>query len=191
MANSQSNIYKNEIIGTSPEENMILRYFIDRYGIELVNNPYEGENGDLTYRYQNKLYTVKILERKPYKSMIGKYAKIIYDDEEFIIHQGPPDLVVGEHKKIVKEQQSLNPRRALSISRLDHIKDIKDLNDMNNNHIAETTEFRLEALIFFENPIRESCKETFAFLKKKGINVNILTGDGVEAAMQDWLKRQD
>lgn len=84
MANSLAtyNKMKNEgveIKGTSPEENEILRYWIEtKKEFHLIQNPLEGETGDLIFKIKGSQIArrVEIIERNRYQFRNSKTSQI-------------------------------------------------------------------------------------------------------------------
>lgn len=156
MANSESNINSSSVWGTSPEENYILDYWIQK-GFKLIFNPLSNFNELQFQLYDGPIRRITIIERLPYTFENGKIAKIKLNDFYLTIRQHGNDFFDSTYHINDK-------RRIISIA-----VNIDDHWSVITNYI-------------FENPLRENIIDTIQFLGKMNIKSSILTGDGREAA---------
>lgn len=158
IANSESSINKNQVWGTSPEENYILHYWT-KLGFQLLFNPLSNQK-ILEFQYNGgEIRKIEILERHPYCFELGKLSKIKLNNGLV--------LTIRQHGNDFFDKKN-------------HINDIR--RTMSIAILNKDNEWEVVTSYIFENPLRTNIKNVIDYLDNKNIKSGILTGDGREAA---------
>ena len=148
----------------------------------LMSFAYSMETENITLAALKSYFSDEIKHKKKYEvserkefSSVYKYSAARFSDGKTYV-LGAPEIILKDnfekYKKKIEERLK-SGERALVFARVSNAENDKtDFSDIDFCAGAEPAAF-----VFFDNPIRESARDTFKYFADQGVDVKVISGD--------------